>query len=408
MKKIIILGAGTYQVDLIKKARELGLYTIVFSPGNYPGMKYADKVVDVDITDKVAVLNAAEQEKPDGIISDQTDMAVESIAYACENLGLPGNSTESIKYFVDKHLMRKKCEELGLATIESTMVSSLDEAIEFLKKIGTPAIIKPVDSGGSRGVTKINCEEDLCEHYYEAASYSKNGKIIIEEFIDGMEFEVDSIVLNGYVKPLMCGDLEEFKIPNIFSSMTRLYPSVADKSVVEKLLKYDEAVIKGFGLKQGLTHSEYLMDKKTGEIYLTETAARGGGTFISSHIAELQTGIDTAEFLINMALGNYEILPEFEMEKCHCGYVAFYLPAGKVVSIDGVEEVENLQYVVKTTLDVIEIGCETKEFHDKRNRHAIVLKASSRDELNSRISVIKDKIKINVDTSDGIKGPIWE
>ena len=76
MKKIIILGAGTYQVDLIKKAKEMGLYTVVFSPGDYPGMKYADKLVDVNIMDKDAVLEAARAEKPDGIISDQTDMAV--------------------------------------------------------------------------------------------------------------------------------------------------------------------------------------------------------------------------------------------------------------------------------------------------------------------------------------------
>lgn len=408
MKKIIILGAGTYQVDLIKKAKEMGLYTVVFSPGDYPGMKYADKLVDVNIMDKDAVLEAARAEKPDGIISDQTDMAVESIAYACEKLDLPGNGTEVVKFFIDKHLMRKKCEELGLPSIRSEVTSDIDEARLLFREIGNPVIIKPVDSGGSRGVTKINSEEELCRYFSEAAGYSSNGNVIIEKFIEGTEFEVDSIAVNGQIKPLMHADLQEFKIPNIFSSMTRLYPSTFDSETIDRLLAYDANVLKGFGLKQGLTHSEYIMEDKTGEIYLIETAVRGGGTFISSHIAELQTGLNTAEFLLNMALGNLSSLPKFEHEKCHCGYVAFYLPPGRIVSIEGVEDVMNLDYVHKTTLEGIQIGDETKEFHDKRNRHAVILSGASRKELLKRIKEVKSILKIKVNADGSIRDPIWE
>lgn len=404
----MILGAGTYQVDLIKKCKELGHEAIVVSPGNYPGMKYADKVIDVNILDAEAVYQSAKEEHVDGIISDQTDMAVFSIAYACEKLGLPGNSPEVASLFIDKYNMRKKCEELGLPTIKSELVSDLDGAIAAFNMLGAPAIIKPVDSAGSKGVTRIDSLDDLKMHFREAAEYSGTGDVIIEQFIIGPEFEVDAIAVNGEIKTLMYGDLNEFKIPNVFASMTRLYPSVADKGTVDKLLDYDNKVLNGFGLKQGLTHGEYIMDERTGEIYLIETALRGGGTFISSHIAELQSHVNTAEFLIKMCLGQYDRLPDFQTAQCHCGYVAFYLPAGKIVSVDGVKEVTSLPYVAKTTMDSLSVGTATSEFHDKRNRQAVILRADSREELNERIKEVQKILDIKVYTDNGICGPIWE
>ena len=405
---MLILGAGTYQVDLIKKCKELGHEAVVVSPGDYPGMKFADKVIDANIMDHEAVLEIARREKADGIISDQTDMAVYSIAYACTELGLPGNSPEVAELFINKHLMREKCVDLGLPSIPSASAASLEEALEYLNSFGAPCIIKPIDSAGSKGVTRINSAEELKEYYPECVRYSGTGEIIIEKFITGKEFEVDSIALNGEIKTLMYADLDEFRIPNIFASMTRLYPSVADGETVDRLLAYDLKMLKGFGLKQGLTHSEYIVDEKTGEVYLIETALRGGGTFISSHIAELQTGLNTAEFLIRMSLGELDCLPEFENNLCHCGYVAFYLPVGEIISIKGANEVMSLGYVKKTTLEDLRVGTTTKEFHDKRNRHAVILYGSSRDELNGRIGEIKEKLKIEVRTDAGIRGPIWE
>ena len=408
MSKVMILGAGTYQVDLIKKCKELGHEAIVVSPGNYPGMKFADKVINANILDPEAVLEAARIEAVDGIISDQTDMAVYSIAYACDKLGLPGNSPEVAQLFIDKYMMRTKCEELGLPTIKSELVSNLEQALDSLGRIGFPAIIKPVDSAGSKGVTRISNEADLRRSFQEAADFSGSGKVIIEKFIEGPEFEVDSIAINGKVQTLMYADLNEFKIPNVFASMTRLYPSVADKEIIDRLLAYDKAVLTGFGLKQGLTHGEYIMDKTSGEIYLIETALRGGGTFISSHIAELQSHINTSEFLIKMCLGQLDNLPAFETAQCHCGYVAFYLPAGEIVSIDGVYDVMHQPYVAKTTMESLNIGDVTNEFHDKRNRHAVILEGSSREELNERIEIIKRLLLIKVKTPEGLKGPIWK
>ena len=92
MKRIMILGAGIYQVPLIQKAKEMGLETIVVSiPGNYPGFAFADKVYKLDTRDQEAVLRAAQRERIDGICTSGTDVAVVTIGYVCEKLGPPGN-----------------------------------------------------------------------------------------------------------------------------------------------------------------------------------------------------------------------------------------------------------------------------------------------------------------------------
>ena len=120
----------------------------------------------------------------------------------------------------------------------------------------------------------------------------------------------------------------------------------------------------------------------------------------------MQTGLNTAEFLINLALGNIKELPEFQRELCHCGYVSFYLPVGEVVSLEGLDEALMLPYVTKNLIHV-KNEMKTTKYTDKRLRNVLFLRAQSREELMSHIEEIRKTIKIKVKTPDGIKGPIW-
>lgn len=406
-KKIMILGAGYDQLPLIIKAKEMGLYTVVVSPGDYPGMRYADKVIDCDIRDEEGVCRAARQEEVDGITSDKTDMPLLAMARACEELGLAGNRYDSVKLFVDKYLMRERCSELGIPTIEYCRAESVEEGLDFLGSTGAPVIIKPVDSCASKGISRVDSPEEMRSSFPEAMSYSSTGEVIIERFIEGQELEVDSIVLGGRSKLLMHADLESFRSIDVFASTTRLYPSVQDEETIRKLLDLDKRILDAFELTQGLTHNEYILDRD-GNINLLEVAARGGGTNISTNIARLQTGVDTPEFLINAALGTIDELPDFETGLCHSGYVAFYVPPGKVVSVEGIDEVEALPYVDKTTMDTIHLGMEADSFSDKRMRHAIVLWGDTRKQLEERIENVRGILKIKTETDSGLRGLIWE
>ncbi len=405
----MILGAGTFQMPLINAAKKHGLQVICVTPdGDYPGIKAADKVLFHDARDAEFVLEAARREQIDGIISDQAEIFVRPVAYVAEKLGLPGNGYETACLYTDKHLMRKRSKELGLATIESYVVREPDEAVRIFRSLNGTAIIKPVDNCSSRGISKIRSEAELMEKWDEAKQYSESGDIIVERFVEGPQFEVDSIAVNGHVRVLMYADLNEFSIPNVFSSASRLYPSEADPLTVERLLAYSNRINEGFGMKQGISHNEYIMDEKTGEIYLIEAALRGGGTYIASHIAKLETGLDTADFLVKTALGQLDDVPDFEMNKCHAGYACFYLPQGRIVSIAGLDKVEKLDYVVKTKFNDIKTGMMTHALEDKDQRCAVILHAGSRKEMIERIGEIRNIIDIQIETNEGLKGPIWE
>ena len=404
----MILGAGSGQVDIIQKAQARGIYVIAVSPyGDYPGLKIADKTYDLDVRDEEAILEAAVSEKIDGIITDQTDMAMRTVAFVAERLGLPGIGYECARLFTNKYEMRKRSEELGLPTIKSAATNSVEEAEAFFKELGKPAIIKPIDNQGSRGIFKIENVEDLAANYERARAFSKSSSVIIEQYVDGCEYEVNSLVIDGVEHTLCVGDLTMFEEPGVFSSRYRLYPSRRDGNEVARLLKLNKDTVEGFGLKNGLTHSEYRADSD-GTVYLIEAAARGGGSYVSSDIIGLQTGFDTSEYLIDFALGLANDAPEFDTELCHCGTFSFYLPVGKIISVEGVEEAKELPFIRGNDLHEIELGMITKPYSDKTGRYISVLVADSREELMEHFATYMDLIKIKVETEDGVKGPVWK
>ena len=409
MKKIMILGAGQYQMPIITRAKEFGLYTVVISPkGDYPGFAIADKSYYLDVKDMENVLAVAEKEGISGVTTDQTDIAVRTEAYVSEKLGLPGISYDCACIFTDKSLMRSKCEELGIPSIRYKASGDIKEVKEFFDSIGRSAILKPVDNQGSRGVYKIGTREEIDSLFDSAVSYSKSGKVIIEEFIDGPEYEVDSLVFDYKDQTMLYGDVIPFDIPGVFAAKIRMYPSASDEETVDRLLRYNSDIVRGFGLKQGITHSEFILDKSSGQPYLLEAAARGGGGFISSHIVKLRTGIDTATYLIKLALGEIDEAPVVKGLPNVCCYVSFFLPEGIVTSVEGIEEVKALPYLYAHSLDDITIGKKTAPFSDKTHRYVNVMKADTREELYRRIDHFKKTLKIVVQTEDGPQGPVWE
>lgn len=124
MKKLMVMGAGTYQVPLIKKAREMGVYTIVVSiPGKYPGFAFADEICYEDTVDYERILEIAREKQIDGIVTAGTDVAVITIGKVCDELGLTGLSFEAAQIASNKIRMKKKYEEYGVRTARFREVS---------------------------------------------------------------------------------------------------------------------------------------------------------------------------------------------------------------------------------------------------------------------------------------------
>ena len=439
-KKLLIIGAGDFQLPLVQQAAktcEVLLAAPVISAAFDP---YISHRLIVDVRDEPAILAFAQEHKIDGVITDQTDIAVRSVAYVAEKMGLPGIGYETGLLFTDKSRMRSRLAELGLPLLANRTVSSVEEAVAFYKELGRteiPAslgspgienaensetakaaasddtasvrvIIKPLDTQGSRGVQVCASEQEIRDKYDEAARWSGSHQVIVEHFATGREFVVESLVLDHRYHTLCIGDTLYFDIPDAFAAKSRIFPTTADDTLRQKVLDLDEKIITGFGLPQGITHSEYIMEGD--EVYLIETAARGGGVFISSDLINLSSGLNTEQFLIDLALGRQKEMPRILPQQCFCGYMAFYIPVGRVIRADGIEDVLAFPFVHRTQLGKLHVGLENHEgATDKTSRLALIVSGNTRGELMENMAQVRSALQIEIEAPDGsILGPIWE
>jgi biotin carboxylase len=409
MKKVMILGAGKGQVPIINLAKRCGFETFVVSiPGNYPGLEVADNICEVDIRDKERVLDAARKEKVDGIVADQIDIAVPTVAYVTEKLGLPSIGYECALKFTNKYLMRKECEKLNINAPKYSKAYSLDEAVRKCQEVGLPVVIKPTDNAGSKGVSLIRNIDSLKERFDNAISFSKEKCVIIEKYIEGTEYVVSGFASNFKFTNLAIAERKYFDIPDTFVFNQSLFRTSASNAIEERVLKTNENLIEGFGLKFGVTHSEYIVEKDTEEIYLVEVAARGGGINTSSDIIPAATGIEVNRLLLDIAVGYKDEIVIGKIDDNVAGYLCFSLPKGIVRSIKGIEAVRSLPNVYKSLLDSLYIGMETKEMTDKSMRIGpIIIKGKSMEECEDAIAEVKRLLEVNVETTEGIKGIVW-
>ena len=406
-KNILIIGAGDFQLPLVQRA-SLSYNVLLAAPVVSDVFKpYIADALLIDVRDKEGILAYAREKSICGVITDQTDIAVRSVAYVAENLGLPGIGYETGCLFTDKSLMRKRMAELGIKLLPNRTVSSFDEALAYYREIGGNVIIKPLDTQGSRGVQICRSEEELEAKYAEAARWSSNHNVLIERFATGREFLVEGLSLDYEFRNLCIGDTLYFDLPDAFAAKSRIFPTEADDGLRQRVLDLNTRIITGFGLKQGLTHSEYIMDGD--DIYLIETAARGGGVFISSDLIHYSCGLDTEGFLLDIATGQQKGLPPIKPQQCVCGYLAFYIPVGKVVSVSGVREVQELPFVHRNQLDKLHVGIENKEGHtDKTSRLALIISAPDRETFKERAALVRSMLQVETETENGILPLIWE
>lgn len=198
MKKLMIMGAGTYQVPLIRAAKAMGIYTIAVSiPGKYPGFAYADEVLHINTVDSEAVLQAARERNIDGICTAGTDVAVMTIGRVNDALGLSGISYEAARLACDKVLMKRCYEENGVRTAKYRKVYFNEDVNQKIEGLEYPLIVKIVDSSGSRGITRVDRPSQLQGAIRNAQAFTHKDYYIVEEFIVGREFGAQAFVMDG-------------------------------------------------------------------------------------------------------------------------------------------------------------------------------------------------------------------
>ena len=301
MKKILILGAGVYQVPLIKTAKRLGLYTIVCSiPGNYPGFKEADKVIYENTVDYEAILNVAKEENISGIVTAGTDVAVITIGKVCDELGLRGLSADAAEIASNKLKMKSRYEEYGVRTARFRKISLADENYQDrFSDLEFPLIFKSVDSSGSRGITRVDSPADFEKARKNAAENTHADHFIVEEFIEGDEFGAQAFVQDGKV---------EFILPHgdyVFRGDTGVpighyAPFNVSEDCLTDIREQLERAIAAMGLNNCAINADFIMnDNKT---YVLELGGRSGATCLAE-LVSIYYGYDYYEKILRVALG---------------------------------------------------------------------------------------------------------
>jgi carbamoyl-phosphate synthase large subunit len=409
-KKLMVLGAGQCQVPIIQQAQKMGFAVIAVSiGGNYPGLSIADKFYEIDVRAQEKILEVAAHEKIDGILTDQTDIPVPSVAYVAEKLGLPGIGSDCAQCFTNKYRMRQYCDQLGIPVPRHVQADSWRQALQLITDFCFPLVLKPVDSQGSRGVVRVGNGDELRKVFDHVIGYSVARQVIVEEFIQGREVVVEGFKVDGKFLNLVIGDRRYFDLPNMFIPRQTLFPSTVKPELQQKILKLNERLIKGFDPRFGITHSEYLVNEETGDIRLVETAIRGGGVFISSDLIPLASNVDANQKLIKLATDNGDIaLNEEDIAGKASAYLCFYLPVGRIHRMHGVKELREIAGVHAAYLDDIAIGGITSHPTDKTMRKGpILIAADDRPGLEKIIEEVRQTLIIEVSTSDGLKGIIW-
>lgn len=333
MKKILILGAGIYQVPLIKKAKEMGLYTVVTSiPGNYPGFALADKVVYENTIDLDAVLKLAKEEQVSGVVTAGTDVCVPTQGYLCDQLGLKGPTLEAAEKAQSKLLMKQAFREYGVNTAEFEYVDLKNaNPVDVCEKIGYPVIFKSIDASGSRGITKVAGPEDIPFAYSEVVENTHSDTYLIEKFLTGEEYGAQAFVYDGTIRFILPHGDYVFQgstgVPVGHFAPYDISPEIIEDSKIQL-----QKAVTAMGVDNCAINADFMLCD--GKAYVLEIGARAGATCLVE-MTEQYYGIDYYKQIIRCAMGEEPDFTPGNARRQPCVVMLFQSEeSGMIESID--------------------------------------------------------------------------
>lgn len=364
----MIVGASVLQLPAILKAKEMGLHVAVVDYNPLAiGIPYADKFYNASTMDEDAVLAAAEDYNPDGIMTLATDMPMRGVAKVSDKLHLHSINYETAVKATDKYDMIKTFKDYGVPSPWYYDVDSIEDLKALEGKVSFPCIMKPTDNAGSHGVAKVNSFDELMANYEYSHSCSRLGKVIVEEYLEGPEVSVEVMVVNGEVNTLQITDKITTDAPH-FVEMGHTQPSRLPDAIQQQIREVATSACKSLGINKGPAHVEMRATSR-GPVMI-ELGARMGGDNITTHLVPLSTGIDMVKATIMVALGEGPgITPTL-----HCGSAIRYfeVPFGTIRAINGVEEAKSIPGVKQITFTK-EVGEDSTPIQCSNDRIGFVI-----------------------------------
>jgi carbamoylphosphate synthase large subunit len=306
-KRLLILGGIHYLIAVINTAHKLGYYVITcdYLPNNI-AHKYSDEYCNLSIIDKEAVLQLAKEKQIDGILSFAVDPGVVTAGYVAEKLGLPGASPyQSVCILQNKTLFRNFLKENGFIVPKVKGYKTISQALKDVDYYHWPVVVKPVDSSGSKGVTKLYDPIHLKEAIETALQSSLLNEFLIEEFIEVKGYSSDSecFSINGELKFVsFSNQYFDNEAANPYTPSGFSWPASMSGSHQFELRNELQRLISLLGMKTSIYNVETRIGAD-GRAYIMEVTPRGGGNRLAEML-HYATGIDLIENTLRAAVGD--------------------------------------------------------------------------------------------------------
>ncbi len=325
-KSALIFGVGELQKSIIHRAKAMGLYVIGIDPcADAVCREEVDAFEVVGGQDYEGTLAVARKYNISAVVTAATDKPLAMMARVAKELHLPFYTEETAIWSTDKFQMKSRFLIGGVPCAKGKLISTADEATDF----HFPVIVKPRDNSGSRGVIFCRTKEELQSAIDEALGYSRLETILVEEFIEGQEYSIESLHYGGKSEVIQFTEKKTTEFPynvELGHKQPALLTSAQQDEIREIISKIGECM----GFENCPSHTELKINERG--IFIIETSPRLGGDYITSHLVPLSTGINIEDQLLRIALGEQ---PDIETgrKEMASGVCFFNLPQGIIQSI---------------------------------------------------------------------------
>jgi biotin carboxylase len=377
VKTVLFVGAGRHQKHAIAQARRRGLRTVgVDRNPDAPGLAEADSAHVLDFSEAAAVTDIGRREQVDGVLTVSADRAVPVVAAVAEALGLPGIGAETAHRMTHKVAMRRTLAEAGLPQPRFAAARTLHEAHAAADAVGFPAVLKPTDSGGQRGVFLLESFDDVERHLHAALAESPTQEAILESYEEGLELNGLVIARSGEVELLTLSD--RLRPPGVGFGVgwIHVYPSTLYGDTLAEAERVAVQAVRALGLRDGIAFPQ-LIAEEPGRVNVVEVAARIPGGQMSD-LAAHAVGVDLVEIALRQALG--EAVPDEVVRPQRQQPLAIRfltaepgpLPTGTVRSVGGLERVLAFPGVVQADV-FLQVGEEVRPVRLDGDRRGYVI-----------------------------------
>ncbi|MDO4392335.1 MAG: ATP-grasp domain-containing protein [Clostridium sp.] len=399
MKKLMLLGGMRYLVPVIEAAHKLGVYVITcdYLPNNI-AHKYSDEYCNVSILEKDKVLEKAKELKIDGILSFACDPGVVTAAYVAEKMGLPSSGPyESVEILQNKGKFRKFLTENNFNVPVAKQYTDIETALNDIEMFNWPVIVKPTDSAGSKGVTKVVKKSELRDAINYALKFSHSNEFIIEDFLEkiGDSSDCDSFSVDGELK-FVSFSAQKFdeNCENPYTPAAYTWPASISKEHQEELTNEIQRLLKLLDMKNSIYNIE-TRECTNGKAYIMECSPRGGGNRLAEMIRYM-TGVDMITNIVKSALGmDLDVIEQKELKDNWAEIILHSEKEGTFEKLWISEEISS--NIVENDL-WIETGTHVGGFSGANEAiGTMVLKFDSEIQMNNVLNNQNNYIKVIVD-----------